>query len=564
MHRRVTAIVLLGLLAASACTPDPSPRDAGPERDAGIDDAGFDGATPVDAARDADVPAPVDAGIRDADIRDAIADATPMRDAGPGPDPFPVADALITLRCEVRAHAECRAPWTCACPGFGAPPADVDACERTVVRSCRAAANRNAVAAAVRAGALRVDDALLADCRLTAERALDRCAPSPRDFFATYRACLHALAGSIPLGEACGYDGLCADGEGLCDGAVCRPLPALDAPCTALCQAPAACVAGTCALPVVPGGACGDDEDCTAPETCLGGVCGAPAALDEACSETARCAVGLRCAGGRCEPGLVDTPCTLGSDACGAGTTCQPAFLKQCLPRGEVGARCASDAACRPELTCSGDAVRPGVCRTPPTPGERCFARCAEGAFCERIGADPVGTCDVMPALGDPCDTAWSYTSCGPGRVCDAYTAVCKPIPGLGETCDGLCSVGLGCDVSRRPAICVPALREGESCDGSTGTSDCAPGLGCDTSGWPWVCRRIPAGGEPCDWSSACAEGFDCLRIDGASASTCVPLPPLGAPCGVTCAEGAYCDYDFTAGRCARDVCAMLPRRTTP
>ncbi len=540
------ALVLFAFVAA--CAPAPDVRDAGPDLD-----AGRDADTPPDAARDADVPPPVDA-----QIRDAIADATPMQDAAV--DPFPVADALITLRCEVRAHAECRAPWTCGCPGYGPPPGDVEACERAVVTSCRASADRNAIAASVRAGALRVDDALLADCRLTAEGAFDRCAPPARDFFTTYRACLHALGGPTPLGAACGYDGLCADGAGACDGTTCRPLPALDAPCSTLCQPPAACVAGVCALPVAAGGACSDDEDCAAPETCVGGVCGPPAASGEPCTATARCAVGLRCNGGRCEPGPVDAVCTLGSDACGAGTTCQPAFQKRCLPRGDVGARCISDAACRAELTCSGDAVRPGVCRTPPVPGERCYARCAEGAFCARMGVDPMGTCAVMPALGDPCDTAWSYTSCGPGRVCDAYTAVCKPIPRLGETCDGLCAPGLGCDFLRSPAICVPALGEGANCDGSSGVSDCAPGLACDGSGWPWVCRRIPGEGESCDWSSTCTAGHDCLPVGPSGVSACVPLPALGAPCGVMCAEGAYCDYDFTAGRCARDACALLPR----
>jgi hypothetical protein len=547
------ALVLFAFVAA--CAPTPDVRDAGPDApDAGPDlDAGRDADTPPDAARDADVPPPVDARIRD-----AIADATPMHDAGI--DPYPVADALITLRCEVRAHAECRAPWACGCPGYGLPPADVETCERAVVTSCRASANRDAVAASVRAGALRVDDALLADCRSTAVRAFDRCAPPARDFFATYRACLHALVGPIPLGAACGYDGLCADGAGFCDGTTCRSLPALEAPCGTLCQPPAACVAGVCALPVAAGGACADDEDCAAPETCVGGVCGPPAAAGEACTATARCAVGLRCNGGRCEPGPVDAVCTLGSDACGAGTTCQPAFQKRCLPRGDVGARCISDTACRAELTCSGDAVRPGVCRTPPVPGERCFERCAEGAFCARMGVDPIGTCAVMPALGDPCDTAWSYTSCGPGRVCDAYTAVCKLIPRLGETCDGLCAPGFGCDFLRSPAICVPALGGGETCDGSSGVSDCAPGLGCDASGWPWICRRIPGDGESCAWSNACAAGLDCLPVGPSGASACVPLPALGAPCGVTCTEGAYCDYDFTAGRCARDACAALPR----
>jgi hypothetical protein len=43
----------------------------------------------------------------------------------------------------------------------------------------------------------------------------------------------------------------------------------------------------------------------------------------------------------------------------------------------------------------------------------------------------------------------------------------------------------------------------------------------------------------------------------------CVPLSSIGGACGVACVDGAYCDYDFSSGLCARDVCGLL-RRPSP
>ena len=506
----------IALLVAAACGTTPEEPDA---PDASID------AHPLDAGREAgaeDAPRGADAPIE-------------VGDDDAGSDPTPIVEAIVASTCGARAHAVCSAPWACGCSGVGAAPADVAACERRALDACAAAASRGALAALVRTTGLRIDTALLADCQRTIERAFDLCLPPPRDVFAAYRACAQAIESDVPLDGACPYVGLCAGGEGRCDGSLCRAVPGLDEPCEAACRAPLACVAGRCTTPVEPGSACDDDEDCAAPETCTGGTC------------------------------------ALGGAECGASTPCQPVLARRCVPRGRDGEACIGDGGCERGLVCSGTPERPGVCRPPPGPGESCapgcvdgacFGICGEGAACDRSGPGS-GTCIVAPDIGEACDAAWSFTSCGAGRYCRAFEATCAPIPGLGEPCEGLCGAGLTCDLRSFPGVCAPARTEGERCDGSDGGADCAEGLRCDGSVFPPACRRIPGLGEPCGWSGACTAGLDCRR-DAAGDAFCAIAEPVGGPCDAACAEGAHCAYDFDSGACVPDACPWLARPPAP
>ncbi len=212
----------------------------------------------------------------------------------------------------------------------------------------------------------------------------------------------------------------------------------------------------------------------------------------------ASCASSQECRSRSCQVGTCDAACCLGvcvGDApqppgqtagaacsvtdiysgCAAPLYCDLDSGRCALPK-PVGAACATDSECAPDLGCMGG-PRNGTCARVPTLGERCTGRC--GDF---------------------------------GSYCDSGTQLCtKRIP-LGGACSdiGTCQVGLRCDASGR---CAPGIPLGESC---TVGDLCAGGLFCDPESGK--CASPKPNGE------RCLGGFECASVTcDSTTSMCVP-----------------------------------------
>jgi hypothetical protein len=197
----------------------------------------------------------------------------------------------------------------------------------------------------------------------------------------------------------------------------------------------------------------------------------------------------------------------------GAGGTC--AFDKECESQNCDVPTCT--AAC-----CTGTC---GPAMPLPSIGQPCTAFCAGDAYC---GADSI--CHAPLVEGAACTTE----PCANGLYCAGRTMTnpgrCKPLPHLGELCEGACAeVGATCAGS-----CVPIGIDGDAC-----TSDAQCSMFYQCSGTQ--CELLPTLGMPC--RTTCYEAAYC---DGA---LCVAQKSNGA----TCTRSDECDshYCATAGTCA-------------
>lgn len=264
---------------------------------------------------------------------------------------------------------------------------------------------------------------------------------------------------------------------------------------------------------------------CVVPEPpCVEGSC----ADGSYCDQNSRC-VAQAAAGQACGPTVAGA---LHENPCVAGAHCLDAV---CAARVGAGEACTGmyEFECVEEHTCqcaAPDCSTGTVCAPAPAGGEPCnvSSGCAEGRFCNF----DTGTCDDRRAEGEACPA--SFGACQPGLACTEGTCQkpgSKPnaLPPLLEA-GGDCTTGGICPLGE---TCLCAL---EGCSG--GQKMCKPG---------------PGLGESCEQALqtdfgpfACREGV----CDVFETLTCVQPAPAGEPCTGTftlaCGSGV-CD----GGSCA-------------
>ena len=273
---------------------------------------------------------------------------------------------------------------------------------------------------------------------------------------------------------------------------------------------------------------CSLDGDCDRGEICLSSACEAVS-----CDTAADCPEGNR-------------TCILGYGTCGQ-KECNSGMpeLDQC-----PSALCDTGSfscltPCESETECIGVGVNStcqnGLCR----PRQRLAGRMDAMV----IGSNPMDSAVVSTDMNvsdggfvpqgvacAPCSGTSDCNELGANAVCEA----------LGESayCFGSCANGAPCPqgFSCREGIelCVPVNGSCEVCPGKP----CAPGLVCNSS--TGACVDAPNQCERCFGEGTCAEGLDCIMVDGRSVclSACVE--------GI-CEASNSCENDHcvpTAGRC--------------
>jgi hypothetical protein len=227
----------------------------------------------------------------------------------------------------------------------------------------------------------------------------------------------------------------------------------------------------------------GEPDVCDAIFTGTGGD-GAACAFDAECASN-RCVVpacGMACCLGTCGPPR--TPAAIGqscaSTACEAGTFCN--VDQQCQALLGPGAACDDSSQCAYGLGCAGtllDAI--GTCKVLPALGQPC-----PELVCGDIGAvcSAGGTCVAAGLPGDPCASA---ADCSFYYTCDG--AQCVAYPTRGQSCTSLCSDDSWCDrPSTEPGTCAAPKPDGSACQLS---SECQSRY-CDRSGTTGTCIVPP------------------------------------------------------------------------
>ena len=219
-------------------------------------------------------------------------------------------------------------------------------------------------------------------------------------------------------------------------------------------------IAGKAACAAVFKGRMGRNGPCLAASECAGlAVCGFdPTCTDSCCVGACRVlapppAVGEACSG-NCEAGSY---CDFDPNT-GNFTTCKqaPGLGKPC-PRG----------------TCSGDAVcdytgDSPLCVPPKPVGQRCYGddECAQPGVCRYDPQVGDSTCFKPSDEGGPCRYESGGQQCL--RFDNACTPgnVCAPLPGKGESCQGIqCAGDFFCSESQG-YLCTPVADEGEGVGG--------------------------------------------------------------------------------------------------
>ena len=303
----------------------------------------------------------------------------------------------------------------------------------------------------------------------------------------------------IPFGGACTNDAECVgqtcrdtDAGRICTAA-CDPLrPNLG------CDAGYYCgLANGCEGVCTPLGAAGDlpiDADCTSDSECASLFCNDPGDGRARCLQPCQGDEGMCLAGEAC------------AGSCGG---CVAAELVFGTPRG-LGEECERGQDCNSQM-CLEDAGR-SYCTRACTADSECADgyHCRDGAVCV---AGPRGT------VGDPCVTGGD---CQPGNICarQGDRSWCT------EICTGTCPDGFSCVDAGGSMVCAPDLGLiGDDCMVNT---ECTTQL-CALSGGSGECTRM------CSTDVPCAPGFECRRLDNASAAVCVrPTEISGGGCAVS------------------------------
>jgi hypothetical protein len=330
MHRSVglacLAILLASALGATACT-----------------EAGGGRAVPGDASADA-------GDVGDAPSGDP--DATPDRlDAAHSVQPSTGPAGPLLEACAIVADARCKMLDGCtAGVGLKLRYGSEQACLDGVAAECASSPLLTAsdVTTFDATTAKRCADAIVAEgCAAFAAEVLPA-------------AC--ALAGSRPVGAACGVGAQCAS-------TYCRQ------------ASPSTC--GTCAATPSSGARCSSSADCgdRGGLTCTNGQCTTLGALGDACSAEDRCAEGLSC---------------LTPDAGTFGTCVESAaFGKPCDATGSVAAACNRPCGA---LTATG------------------LTGCAAGGLCAPVGGGATQRCVMPVGDGEACSLTAGPPCTAPAR----------------------------------------------------------------------------------------------------------------------------------------------------
>lgn len=230
-----------------------------------------------------------------------------------------------------------------------------------------------AVSAALRDGAVEIDESSIAACRAAMERALEGCDWVTPSEPLSPPACQRLLRGKLSVGSVCRSSLECA-GESHCEGL--GPTKT-----------------GVCAAPAARGEGCGAHIDVLATYTLERGLerthpfcaeycslathrCAAPPEIGDSCLSAVNCAPGQTCVAGACSsaaPGRAGDRC--GASPCGEGLHCREGI---CAPLAAAGQACVGDLDCA-----AGGCGRRGggekTCGAQCTPSFEALARRAEG-----------------------------------------------------------------------------------------------------------------------------------------------------------------------------------------
>lgn len=311
---------------------------------------------------------------------------------------------------------------------------------------------------------------------------------------------------------------------------------------------------------------CSVDADCSRGEICQGNACEAvPCQTAADCPEGNRtCLLGYETCGQKeCNSGMPESDqcssalCDTGSFTCltacesdadcatiGVSSTCQNSL---CRPRQRLGGR--MDA-----MVIIGNRMDSGVEDTDGgtdggfVPQGVACAPCSGASDCSELGQNA-----VCEALGE---AAYCFGSCANGALCPQGFScregieLCVPVNGSCEVCPGKpCAPGLVCDAST--GACVDAPSECERCFGE-GT--CADGLECIMVDGRSVCVSACADGQ-CDSGESCENGHciptpgrcdPCNGACGGNTPVCIEAEGICGECGPEgiCSLGEVCNMD--------------------
>ena len=326
---------------------------------------------------------------------------------------------------------------------------------------------------------------------------------------------------------------------------------------------------GTCLLPSVAGGACGDPAlgrpTCVDGALCVDGVCRTdavpPGGVCLVQAPNLRCGDASTCIRDLCiSLGTETAPCRpLPSIPCDAGLSCRDKVCKRSFADGEACEPVSGALVlCKPGSSCM-KANEGFFCKRDGEFGGRCNLRepasCGSSFVCARA-SDNVPVCRSPLTFGAVCSLAREpFEPCETGASCSKQTRTCARNGGLTTKCPNAgCDEALWCvpdgDVNRCYPV-PPSVAVGEVCDSSADvlrrTNRCVAGAQCMAG----VC--VPAGvinaacrslglAPRCDLGLACAGGV------------CLPGAPLGAVClpggDGECGAPALCVSTGQAGEC--------------
>lgn len=475
------ARILIGLLVVSAaCGTAGSGGTSGAAPDVQLSDAAEDS---TDSAGSGDGAGKSDTIVPDVAAADSAGDSAtgdlPQLDttnkdgqAADSGDTTPAAPA-IALADLASATAEelCKANFTTCTAEEKMPYATQAGCVAAV--GAADAADFAELAKLVAAGKLTYDGQAAADCLAQAKMHCD-----DLDFVDGPVVCTKVFVGKAAPGSPCKFNVECASdfcpSSDTCPG-VCTKRKALGASCgdADKCEPGAVCSGGVCVADIAKGAGaacnplkCQKGLYCTSKEKCAPLV-----KLGGACDIVGACEPGAQCidtgSGGVCKPmpkdGEACSPDVLSDAAtqCATGLVCfnDGSEVGTCTPKVPIGGTCTNTSHCGgwdvhcvgPEgaKTCQLLSGKGGPCQAGDfTFGE--WAGCLEPYTCAK------GVCADIPGLGQPCADDL-LKACADDLMCDIFNNVCIAMPGLGETCYGVCKTGLECDTAVEPSICKPA-----------------------------------------------------------------------------------------------------------
>jgi len=298
----------------------------------------------------------------------------------------------------------------------------------------------------------------------------------------------------ISLGETgctnlVGNDCCASFGAVICEaGKCCAPTGAPDS-CfadTDCCDADATCNGGTCCVRLTDTG-CADASDCCEDEgtvICDAGRCCAPNRAPDSCHDATDCCdENATCSSGTCCIALGDTGCTnlVGNDCCDSfgAVICEAG--RCCAPTGADNSCTVDTDCCDVGATCNGGTCCVGT-------GE--------------LGCDDVSDCcDDRSGMACIADKCCAQTDAGFHSACDDATDCCDPI----ATCDihGACCIAIGNTGCTSDSACCPEL-------GAT----CNAGRCCTPNGDFCVDSTHCCGNAICSNSTCCIPQFrsGCLQ----------------------------------------------------